>query len=379
MIITVQGYGMNSPGGGARILRSLFENAPLPSMSVTTLPDPAPATKVLPESHMAMRPSFGRLEKSRFRPMLKKLELVYANRNKKRLRAFAEQNKVKAFHAVAHDYDHVIVQQVAEEMGVPYILSIHDDVYYNNRREDPKFVQALLKGSEVCWKKADELVLITEALGEEYGRRYGKKPYIVVTDGLTSITPPREGRANTETLYFMGMIHLSYYDNMDATCQALKLLNQQTGSNWKFVIRGSDKPMPFASAQGIAEMRPFGSDADVKKDMEEADLLYLPLPFGEEHAVFVRLSLSTKMVSYAGSGIPMIFHGPADAAAGLLLEKYNAAGVATSKDPQQIADAILAAHKRGNALAVAAGKLAEDQFMLKDQREKFWSAIKKHI
>ena len=59
--------------------------------------------------------------------------------------------------------------------------------------------------------------------------------------------------------------------------------------------------------------------------MESADLLYMPMPFGEAHEKFARYSLSTKMVTYAGSGVPILYHGPATSAAFDLLKRNDAA------------------------------------------------------
>ena len=111
--------------------------------------------------------------------------------------------------------------------------------------------------------------------------------------------------------------------------------------------------------------------------MESADLLYMPIPFGEAYEKFARYSLSTKMVTYAGSGVPILYHGPAASAAYDLLHKNNAAillhhpgagrnrGSACRIDPAK-SERILPT----NALA-----LAEREFMLVDQTRKFWDAF----
>ncbi len=48
---------------------------------------------------------------------------------------------------------------------------------------------------------------------------------------------------------------------------------------------------------------------------------------------FARYSLSTKMVTYAGSGVPILYHGPADSAAYELLNKNNARDFAHQPRP----------------------------------------------
>ena len=121
---------------------------------------------------------------------------------------------------------------------------------------------------------------------------------------------------------------------------------------------------------------PFASEGQIQADIETADLLYMPMPFGAAHQKFTKYSLSTKMVTYAGSGVPILYHGPAISAAFDLLKRNDAAIFATSLAPEEIAETLsgLTAARRGeiarNALA-----LAEREFMLADQTRKFWGAF----
>jgi glycosyltransferase involved in cell wall biosynthesis len=123
---------------------------------------------------------------------------------------------------------------------------------------------------------------------------------------------------------------------------------------------------------------PFGSEAQVARDLEETDLVYLPLPFGETFEPFVRLSLSTKLVTYLGSGVPILYHGPRNAAVADLLAENDAALIQTALDADSLATQLskfqkepaLARQKTSNALA-----LARREFSLQAQRDRFWNAI----
>ncbi len=123
---------------------------------------------------------------------------------------------------------------------------------------------------------------------------------------------------------------------------------------------------------------PFGSEADVEADMHDADLLYMPLPFGAEDACFVRYSLSTKMITYLGSGIPILYHGPREAAAWELLSENAAAFTSDSPDPESVAatlrEAIANPASAGARVAGALG-LARRRFVIEDQRREFWGTI----
>jgi hypothetical protein len=102
----------------------------------------------------------------------------------------------------------------------------------------------------------------------------------------------------------------------------------------------------------------------------------MPIPFGEAYENFARYSLSTKMVTYAGSGVPILYHGPAASAAYELLHKNDAAILLPTLDPEEIAAALagLTREKRVN-IATNALALAEREFMLVEQTRKFWEAF----
>jgi len=123
---------------------------------------------------------------------------------------------------------------------------------------------------------------------------------------------------------------------------------------------------------------PFSSESDVENDLAEIDLLYLPLPFGVENEFFVRFSLSTKMVTYLASGIPILFHGPKNSAACALLSEADAALNFNSLDAELLAQLLSKTLQTPKALESFVEKslaLARWRFRLEDQQKRFWSAI----
>ena len=104
------------------------------------------------------------------------------------------------------------------------------------------------------------------------------------------------------------------------------------------------------------------------------------MPFGKAYEGFGQFSLSTKMVTYAGSGIPILYHGPMSTAAYDLLRRNAAAIFATSLIPEEVAKTLegLTSDKRrevtSNALTVA-----KRHFMLEDQVREFWGTVSKAI
>lgn len=375
-IVFVQPFSIGSAGGGARILRALLNEAPLPWRSVCSSPQkPKPWRN---EIRLPTRPFWGRIEHTRLSALPRQSARVFVGRFRRKLRECCRQLEARAIHAVPHfGLDFSDAQAVAKELRVPFFLSLHDDLAYTaagtvsqERRE------AAMKDA---WKDADACFVISHSLGQEYCRRYGDREYQVVTDGLTQLNAPRESRgANAYRIYFMGLFHMTYEQNLRAFLDALALLKQARPALEISVTLRCEHVRAHVIAGDIpVQVLPFADEAQVDRDLETADLLYMPLPFGESHENFARYSLSTKMVTYVGSGVPIIYHGPSSSAAFTLLQEHSAAILIPTLDPSEIVQLLLevaapdCARVSRNAL-----ELARKQFMLADQMQRFWGTIK---
>jgi hypothetical protein len=84
------------------------------------------------------------------------------------------------------------------------------------------------------------------------------------------------------------------------------------------------------------------------------------------------------MVTYLGSGLPIIYHGPQDAAAGNLLSNSDASIALTSLDPNLIFKVLDVPDRSLEKLVENALNLAQSQFMLSDVQSKFWNVLLSH-
>ena len=157
---------------------------------------------------------------------------------------------------------------------------------------------------------------------------------------------------------------------------ALKIVRAKK-PDWHISITCRCGPISFrANPDDVRfEVLPFGSESAVANDMLSADMLYQPMPFQADEANFVRFSMSTKMVTYLGSGLPILFHGPKEAAACKLLAGHNAAVLCTTLDPESIATQLIEASTSRDAIVANALALARSRFMLADQQERFWKPL----
>jgi hypothetical protein len=302
---------------------------------------------------------------------------LFAPLFRRRLKKLCLKMRVRAIHVVPHAVlDFAEAHAVARELALPFFVSMHDDLVYTAgsaaRREQG---EAAIR---TAWREAAACFVISEALGREYSERYGTRDYHVVTDGLSALTQPRSAADSNELrIYFMGLFHMVYERNLRALLDGLEIFERQNPSvNVRMTCRCEHiRPQVLAGSIPVTVL-PFASEEQVRRDMESADLLYMPIPFGEAYEKFARYSLSTKMVTYAGSGVPIVYHGPAASAAHDLLHKNNAAILLTTLEPEEIAAVLsgLTQEKRRN-IATNALALAEREFMLAEQTRKFWNAF----
>jgi glycosyltransferase involved in cell wall biosynthesis len=370
----IQPYGLGSHGGGARILRSLVRGQPFEVRSLNCDPNPGQPLDWLDERHLPLRPSLGRLDRTRFAPLGYAVEIPARPFFERRLGREMDAFSPDVVHLLAHwstDFD--AAARLARARRRRVVLSVHDDLAYTLPDRHPLKKRALAALARI-WPEADHAFAISRELGEAYNARYGSRPFEIITDGLESIAgqpaPIVPGRL---TVYFMGLFHYTYRDNLRALTAALaELKKQRPELALRLVMRcgGFEKNIDAAFP---AEVLPYADQAAVERDLGAADLLYLPLPFGREHEPFTRYSLSTKMVTYLGSGVPILYHGPGESAAAGLLARHGAAFLCTAPGVSAIGEALRAALQAPDRDEIVrrALTLARDAFPLERLRSRF--------
>jgi glycosyltransferase involved in cell wall biosynthesis len=169
-ILFVQPFSLGSGGGGgARILRALLEHAPMPWHSVCCSPR---KPRFWPnETHLPSRPSWGKIETSRLAKFPKMTMSIFAQSFRRRLKSFCQHINARAVHTVPHSgLEFLHAQAVARELSLPFFISLHDDLAYTTGRElRPSVREPAMRDA---WLGADARFVISEALGQEYSRRW---------------------------------------------------------------------------------------------------------------------------------------------------------------------------------------------------------------
>jgi hypothetical protein len=138
-----------------------------------------------------------------------------------------------------------------------------------------------------------------------------------------------------------------------------------------FILRGTQKLSFLNERKFKVEYRPFTTNDDqLRAELNEADLLYLPIKFTKP--LFYKYSLSTKMVGYTGAGGCIFYHGPNDSAASNLLKKYQAAICCNTLNSVDIIYNLLDFFDNAEQISNNAKKLLKDKFIYEDLYAQFW-------
>lgn len=382
-VLFAQPFALSSPGGGARILRALLDDPPVRPVIVSTAPEAPGGPERFRALHIPRRPSFGRIEQTRWHSLPEFVTSFFRASFRRRLRAACRDENAVALHAIPHRaLDFYDSYRVAHALGLPYFLQVHDDLLYSAQGViNLSIASSALKEA---WSGAQVRFVISRQMGEEYVRRYGPQEFIIITDGIDRVADaPADRPGNEVRIYFMGLFHIGYEENLRTLLLAIdRAQAAQPSVRISVTLRCGQISARDIRQSPNVRILPFGSESDVARDLEEADLLYLPLPFGANFEPFVRLSLSTKLVTYLGSGLPILYHGPRSAAVADLLAGNDAALVETALNADSLAarlvefktDPAFVRQKTVNALA-----LARRDFTLQSQRDRFWNAIKAFV
>lgn len=376
-IAFIQPFSLADSNGGARILRGLARGAPVPVVSVNTGLKP-PSRGTFPnEVFLPFRPHFGRVERTRLAWLPTVWDQFWVNRWKPKFRRYLTEQGVTHLHVVPHTgLDSAGAADCARELSLPLWVSIHDHPRYAFRGGCGFKSKWAAVGR--VWLEAERRFVISEPMGQSMNLSFGERSFEVITDGVEAQPlAPKRREPGLLRLYFMGLFHQGYTANLVCLVEALRTLAQQnSGLRIVMTLRcGSvpDIPLPVGVEM---EVLPFASEDQVRRDIETADLLYLPLPFGEAYHDFVDYSLSTKMVTYLGSGRPILYHGPESAAAGVLLNEHQAAFIVGSMDSSRMTSVIQqATPDRVSELVKQALQLTESRFRMGEIQARFWSAI----
>jgi len=365
-VLTHQPFSIHAIGGGARILRRLFEGREKEVVSLC----------LKCSSHTSTTGPFVECEVAAF-PVRRRWHRrlpgkifdfarnrVFREATIAKVRRAAALENFDVLHVVAHGRFNSTFCDPASRAGKPLWVSFHD--HWIPGADNPDEIGRL-------WRAADRRFVISGELGGKYSNDFGSADWTILSDGVadSEFQNPRSHHGKTLNLYFGGMLHVDYYPLFEAMAYALESLAEQ---GWLPVmtLRGTQR-LPFMQGRRFEtrQLPATLSDDELRTDHQQADILYLPIGFSMPH--FYLHSLSTKMVGYLAAPGAILFHGPLDSAAARLLRGADAAAFTDSLKPEPLANAIVQAASQSFHFSSHAKSLAQERFHLAEMRARFWN------
>lgn len=364
----VQHFGISGNGGGPRILRTLIENQPFSWVSIVSqLSVPSEVgIRNGREIWIPVRPNT-RIDNTRLHYLADcYLSPLYRRGFRRRIECALEENAFDVVHVVPHGVDDWrFAADYCFARQIPVVVSIHDDLRYTQGRSYLRLEGELGR----LWLSSSHVFCISDNLGREYCRRFGDRNFEVLTDGVDGVSR-RQLRdiGSPIRMYFCGLLHKAYVDNFMA------MFNAVTQGELHFVFRGAVPFPEMARYRQAWSCLPYAED--ISTDFDSVDLLYLPLPFGKQQDDFVRFSLSTKVVSYLASGLPVIYHGPEFGPLFDMLRDSDAAIFVTSLDESHVRKSLADIRKeRLQEIVNNARLLVQQRFSRRESRARFLQSL----
>lgn len=363
-ILSFQHNSVYQHGGAGRVLRRLYQGREkqVTSIFVKTSPDQdrTGEIKEFAVPTFPLQQSWMRWYLRVFATWLR--ETPFKEVTMKRIREQAKGLDFDVIHAVNHGpYSTALCDPSFADK--PLWVSFHDHYSTCSTVEDTRKL----------WNASERRLMISPEMGVEYQRLFGNKDFEVITDGVAAdeVSLPEPTTGSPVVLYFAGLLHYDYLPLFSVLADAMDLLTAQ-GAAVKLILRGTQK-LDFLNNRSfpVEYRQDFVTDAQVKDELDAANILYLPIKFNLPD--FYLYSLSTKMVSYLGGSGTILYHGPHDSAACNLMKQHTAAACCTSLDAAELKENILSVIKGGTNFSAHAKGLAKSQFDLENIQGRFWS------
>ena len=362
-ILSFQPSSFYQNGGAARLLRRLYAGHENNVSAIFVSQDSIITVGEIKQQNITLYPHLKPWMRWKLRSFVFWLQdKFFYNRTKKNITDAVKNETFDCLHIINHGVYATVLCNDQFLQNKALWVSFHDHFSLCSTFGDAKKL----------WLRADRRLVISNELGAEYSRIFGYKNFEMITDGVSEneISTPKDIDNNSEiSIYFSGLLHIDYYPLFSVLAEALDTLSEER--NMVLILRGTQKIDFLNNRKFRTEYRSnYISDAEIKQEMDSADILYLPIKFSLPD--FYLYSLSTKMISYLGAAGKILFHGPKDSAANVLLEQNNAAISCVSLKTYDMLHAIEEILKEDIQVSANAKQLSKDKFRLADIQNRFW-------
>jgi glycosyltransferase involved in cell wall biosynthesis len=218
-----------------------------------------------------------------------------------------------------------LAQLIVDRWRVPLAIHIMDDwpgVIYTEGLLGPLLRPGVLTQFRRLLDRASLRMVISGAMAEDYGRRYGHTflPFHNALDMAEWSAASRHAwvpRDSTLVRYVGSIVPEAQRAALRDVCDAVAALRVGGMDITLSVHSPADQTAPLRAwgfPEQVLHIAPPAVSADVPHLLSECDILVLPFNFDDASRRYMRLSMPTKVPAYMISGTPVLVYGPPDLA-----------------------------------------------------------------
>jgi hypothetical protein len=219
----------------------------------------------------------------------------------------------EAILTVAHTQGWITAAEIAQNLGIPLHVIIHDDVYSPflppDMREDCE------RHFAVVWRNAASRLCVSPFMAEKYQALYGPPGDVIypsrAPDGLEYDQPPERIAQPNRSLNFVyagSISSVSYGESISALADAVQ------SRKHRLTVFSQLTPEAAAKYKLVGphvELRPIVPFTQLISFLrEQADALYVPMSFAAEERANAEISFPSKLTDYTAAGLPLLVCGP---------------------------------------------------------------------
>lgn len=237
-----------------------------------------------------------------------------------------------------------LVHKLSDDLAIPVVPHFMDDWIVSLYSEGllDKFLKfQLLKSTDHIMRDAPVMMVISEAMAEEYQKRYGRifLPFMncVEINAIDNVNRQIVRREEFRLVY-TGGLHLGRWEMLLDIAQALSLL-ASSGIKAVFEIYTPNVPDDVLAKFSVYNAIRFCGavpPGKVSHVLATCDGLIHIESFEEKFKAYTRFSISTKLPEYFSSGTALFAYGPEDLASFKYIEANNCGLIVGTRDQQTL-------------------------------------------
>lgn len=300
---------------GSLLLYRLFAGYPKEKLLIveTDLARSLPERRLPGVEYRRLRVPFARLIRSRFSKLYSIWLFLSARFRARKLMREFKRFQPEAIISVAHGYHWITAALVAQRLGIPLHLIIHDHVPEVTAL--PVFLRPRLERAfQKIYRQARTRLCVSPYMELEYSKRYGATGIVLLPSRAAdcpswSRPAERNNKSQQLRIAFAGTIESgSYADSLRNLSDILTIDDQlvlfgpHTDASlkyWKLNPTQVKVGGLLPSTQLLERLR------------QGFDVLFIPMSFYDEgHSGNMRFSFPSKLADYTATGLPILICGP---------------------------------------------------------------------